>query len=66
MNSAATQLPFQHMLSDEPIQVVKMDGFFNERPYYLIVILFMLDWTTAGVGLHLIGFREHEMIPNTL
>ncbi|WP_162847100.1 helix-turn-helix domain-containing protein [Mucilaginibacter gracilis] len=41
-----------------------MGGFFNE-PSLLPHrhSFYMLYWTTAGTGLHLIGFREYEMLP---
>lgn len=57
-------LPFQPMLNEEPIQVVRMNGFFKESslaPHRHE--FYMLYWTTDGEGEHRIDFREYRMQP---
>lgn len=57
-------LPFQPMLNEEPIQVVRMNGFYKESslaPHRHE--FFMLYWTTDGTGEHRIDFRDYSMQP---
>jgi len=57
-------LPFQPMLNEEPIQVVRMNGFYEESslaPHRHE--FYMLYWTTDGNGEHRIDFRDYYMQP---
>jgi AraC-like DNA-binding protein len=55
------------MLTDVPIQVIRIKEL-NEASAYLPHrhAFFMLFWTTKGIGLHRVNYREYELRPNTV
>jgi len=57
-------LPFQPMLQNIPLQVVRLEGLFDmssleahRHDFY------MLCWVTEGFGVHRIGYREFDWLP---
>ena len=64
MRISKYQLPFQKMLADVPLQVIRLRNFQvasaflpHRHDFY------MLLWTTAGTGRHRVQFRELELVP---
>ena len=55
------QLPFQHMFSDDSVQVISLRGFHSASSFVPHRHSFyMLLWVTKGRGLHRINYRECE------
>jgi AraC family transcriptional activator of pobA len=62
MSYQMTNLPFQPMMSEQPIQVVPLQGFFDDSSFEAHRHSFhMICWATRGLGLHYINFIEYEI-----
>jgi AraC family transcriptional activator of pobA len=57
-------IPFQFMPEDVPLQVIRLNDFFNPeslRPHRHA--FFMLLWSTQGTGIHCINHLKSELVP---
>lgn len=60
-------LPFQPMLSEEPIQVVRLNSFYEESSFAPHRHSFYMCYcTTKGTGEHRIDFRNYPMQPGSV
>jgi AraC-like DNA-binding protein len=61
------RLPFQKMLSDFPLQVIRLnelrspDSYLPHRHSF-----YMLFWTISGTGRHRINYRDYDLLPDTV
>jgi len=61
------RLPFQRMLNDFPVQVIRLteldspDAYLPHRHSF-----YMLFWTTGGVGKHRVNYREFDLVPGSV
>jgi AraC family transcriptional activator of pobA len=66
-HSSINALPFQPMLSANPIQVQRLNGFYHPESFEPHRHNFyMLYWSTEGVGEHRIDFLDYNIQPNRI
>lgn len=64
MKQTTKNLPLQHAFTDEPVQLIPLNGF-NSPASFLPHrhSFYMLLWITKGRGFHRINYREYEQKP---
>lgn len=61
------RLPFQKMLSDFPLQVIRLNELWSPDSYEPHRHSFyMLFWTISGTGRHRINYRDYDLLPDTV